>query len=279
MTSRATVSISHAVTATLALVGWLCASDSAHAQLTHRGATGLGVITQTVQYTDTWERGGTALSAGPRDILSRVETRQGEGRDVTVNLVLYGPWGSHLYAFNESARTTDGPRTTLRSTTWRAVDLNADGRKELVFIERSASVMTLLPTDGDFTKDTGPFFDSLTCHVRWLERTDAALVEHDFDGDPDSEIFTILASHEFGGAVNSALQLMAGDFLFNAAQFEKARYRYQVAREWAESALPGRDVANLSLDMPLLQVDPDEPAFTWIQAARRFGSLPAWFKR
>ena len=110
-------------------------------------------------------------------------------------------------------------------------------------------------------------------------RTDDALLQHDLDPDPDGAIFAVLVAHEFGGAVNASLQLMAGDWLFNAGQYEKARYRYQVAREWAEQALPGRDAAHLDLKMPLMQVDPDEPEFTWIQALRRVGALPAWYRR
>jgi hypothetical protein len=196
-----------------------------------------------------------------------------------VNLVLHGAWGTHLYSFEEAARVTEGPRTIVRLTTWRAIDLNADGAKELVFIERSAAVMTLLPVDGDPSKDTGPFFDALSVRVRWLERKDDALLEHELEGDPEGDTFTTLVAHELGGAVNAALHLMAGDWLFNAGQFEKARYRYQVAREWAEQSLPGRDVARLALDMPLLDPDPDEPAFTWIQSVRRVGALPAWYRR
>ena len=78
---------------------------------------------------------------------------------------------------------------------------------------------------------------------------------------------------------DAALQLCAADWLFKQQQFEKAKYRYQVAREWVERELPGREVSNLSPTMPLLNVDPDEPAITWIQAVRRIGSLPPWFQK
>lgn len=266
---------------TLALIAlsWLCTCASSRAQITHRGASGLDTITQTVQYIDTWEQGGSALGKGARDVLSRIERRSTEGSSVAVDLLLYGPWGQHLYSFEESARTRDGLRMTARTTTWRAIDMNGDSQKELVFIERSASVMTFVPADGDPAKDSGPFFDDLTVRVHWLERTADALLAHDLDGDPDAELFTTLASHELGGAANAALQLLAGDWLFNAGQFEKARYRYQLAREWAEQSLPGREVAHLSPEMPLLQVDTDEPAFTWIQSVRRLGALPAWYQR
>ena len=263
----------------LLAAAWLCACGSPRAQLTHRGTAGFDSLTQSVQYLDTWEQGGTMLGRGPRDVLSRIERRSSTGSSVMVDLLLYGPWGHHLYSFEESARVTDGPKVIVRTTTWRAIDMNGDALKELVFIERSASVMTLLPDDGDPAKDTGPFFDDLTVRVRWLERTADALLEHELDGDPEAELFTTLTSHELGGGVNAALQLLAGDWLFNAGQFEKARYRYQLAREWAERSLPGRDVAHLDVGMPLLQVDTDEPAFTWIQSVRRVGSLPPWYQR
>jgi hypothetical protein len=263
---------------TVALLA-LGAGTPARAQLLHRGTSGFESLSQTVQFLDTWEQGGTALARSPRDIVTRLERTSPTSRSTSIDLLLFGPWGAHLYRFDELKATRDIPLHSFKRTTWRAIDLDDDGRRELVLIERIATARVALTELGEPADQPGPFFDELTVAVRWLQREGDTLLEHDLEGNPDEPALAAILAHELGGPTNMALQLLAGDWHFKHEQFEKARYRYRVAREWAEGELPGREVAKLSPVMPLETEDPDSAAITWIQAVRRIGSLPPWFQK
>lgn len=271
----AALAIALALVLALALAG----PPEAGAQLVHRGASGQERITQTVQYIDTWEQGGDALAGGPRDVVTRIERHGGGSRSTEIALLLHGPWGMHLYRFDEMRMQQALPLHSFQRTTWRAIDLDDDGRRELVFIERSATSRVALTEQGEPADEPGPFFDELVVRIRWLQREGDTLLEHDLDGNPDEPAFAALLAHEMGGPTNMALQLLAADWLFRHEQFEKARYRYRIAREWAERELTGREVAKLSPAMPLETGDPDSAAITWIQAIRRIGALPPWFQK
>ena len=255
------------------------AAASARAQLVHRGVNGYETITETAQLWDTWEQGGVTLGRSVRDVLVRTERTGDVQRSTQVDLMLFGPWGTHVYTFDELRTWADGPAQHVLRTTWRAIDVNGDGQKEIAFIERVATVRTALAESGQPADKPGPFFDDFVVTARYLERSADTLVQHDVEGNPDDPVFAALLAHEMGGATNAALQLLAADWLFDQSQFEKARYRYQAAREWAERELTGREVLALDPKMQLDTVDPDIPAFTWVQAVRRIGALPAWYQR
>ena len=68
---------------------------------------------------------------------------------------------------------------------------------------------------------------------------------------------------------------IADDPSLVAAKKVVAYPRREVQFHKAEIYVGGQRV----MKMPLFQVDPDEPAFTWIQAVRRVGALPAWYRR
>ena len=65
--------------------------------------------------------------------------------------------------------------------------------------------------------------------------------------------------------------------LLSAGEPDKARYWYQVVREWADRA--HRSKADLSLDMALRSPDPDISAFSWIAALRQQATLPHPLRR
>jgi hypothetical protein len=263
----------------LPLVSCLMLAAGASAQIVHRGATAYEKVTETTDYVDTWALGGQVLAGTARDVLVRIERVGTTSTSTEAHLLLFGPWGTHLYTFDERSQTTEGAVVTGHLTTWSAIDVDGDGDKELVFIERTARARTALDAQGRVADDSGPFFEDFSVSARWLSRKDGTLVQNDVDGNPDSPVFTALLARELGGSVSASLQLLAADWLFKQQQFEKAKYRYQIVREWAEKSLPGRYVAALSPDMALASVDPDEPALAWIQATRRIGSLPGWYQR
>ena len=265
--------------AALALLALAVAAPRAHAQLVHRGADGFTKVTQTLDFLDTWGRGGTVATGAARDVVTRIETVTGSSRRAEVQLLLLGPWGAHLYSFEEESDVTQMPLRSAHVATWRAMDLDGDGEKELVFINRTATGRYRVDEQGQLTSDPGPYFEDCVVAVRWLERKDGALLQHDLDGNPEAPEFKAMLAHELGGPVNAALQLLAADWHFKQQQFEKAKYRYQIVREWAEKSLTGREVLALSPDMPLPSVAPDEAAIAWIQASRRIGSLPGWYQR
>jgi hypothetical protein len=241
----------------------------------------IGPTTEVVTLVDPWEGGGgDAARGGRKDVMTRVEERSREGwSDVTVHLQLFGPWGAHLYTYAEDATETKAPATVRRRTSARAVDLDGDGSREIVLIERTGALRTALDATGSPADEPGPFYDGLSVKVRYLTRAGGSLAENELAPDPDDPAFAALLSLELGGAVDAALQLAAADALFGAQQFEKAHYRYQVAREWAERSLSGREVAQLDPKMPLVSADPDDPVMTWMAAIQRIGSLPLWYQK
>ena len=84
--------------------------------------------------------------------------------------------------------------------------------------------------------------------------------------------FQVLLASEFGGAVNASLQIMAGDWLFNQTDYEKARYRYQVARDLLANT--GLSVTEIAATL----VYADTAAFT--RAFRRWsGRSPSAWRR
>ena len=109
----------------------------AQAQLVQNGIGKQGLVTETVSLVDAWDDGPLGPDVdGLRDVLTRVEQKKREGEDTTIHLLLFGPWGQHGYGFTETAIVPAREVSTGLRTTWRAIDLDGDGPKEIVLIER-----------------------------------------------------------------------------------------------------------------------------------------------
>lgn len=257
-----------------------CVAGLAHAQGTHRGHGRDGRTLQTVAFVDAWEDGDTGPERdGLLDVLTRTEVVSEPKRRVTASLLLFGPWGQHLYAADEERVSADALETTSLRTSWRAVDLDGDGRKELLFLERSVRTKVLVDDQGVEAAEPGPFFADAGVGARYLAREGGALVEHALDADASTPAMKALLQLELGGATNAWLHLLAAESDFSKQQYEQARYRYAVVREWAERQLLPREVQALSPALPLPSASPDDPAVLWMAATRRIGALPRWYQR
>jgi hypothetical protein len=257
-----------------------CAAARAQ-QVTHAGADSRGRMTESVELVDAWgEITGDAAfgSSSIRDVLVRVSRITPTSEHRTVHLLLFGTWGSFLYTFEEVATETDGVRMRVGRTLMRAFDVDADGQNEIVLVERV--VESVLPLDemGGALEGEQPRLASYATSVRVLDREGSTLVERDVAADPAGPVHAQLLQEHLDGAVLAALQLSTADFLFKAQQYEKARYRYQVVREWAEGEMSGGELTKLSVDGPLPLTDPDEPAGLWMAALRGLGAMPRRFR-
>ncbi len=255
-------------------------SQPARTQAIHRGTGTLGTVTQTVAFVDAWEDGGSRSDRqGTRDVLIRLETASSAGTRTAVQLVLYGPWGQHMYAFDEDRVTPGMPDGTQLRTTLRAMDLDDDGQRELVLIERTLTTRLALDDSGVPEPNAGPFFADATVKLRFLSRKDGALIENQLDPDPESHAMKELLQLELGGPINAWIQLAAADADFVRERFEQARYRHGIVREWAERQMTGREILDLSPKLPLLTARVDDAAVLWLAATRRIGALPRWYQR
>jgi hypothetical protein len=264
-----------------ALAALLLATPLA-AQVTHRGVGAQGRVTQTVSYVDAWEEAGAGpLRDGTQDVLCVRELENAGTLDRTVQLVLYGAWGHHLYAYQEELVTPGLPDSLHLRTLRRALDLDGDGVKEIVLLERS--VLSRLPADDAAAcladDEPGPCFSDAKVAIRYLSRKDGSLVEHDLEAEASSAAMKELLQAELGGAVNAWIQLAAADVDFVRERYEQARYRYGVVREWAESQLTGRDILALSPALAIPAATPDDPPVLWLAATRRIGALPRWYQK
>ena len=250
-------------------------------ELIHHG-TGVDVrVTQTLSFVDPWgETGDDALFlARPRDFENRVRTVERENERVDVQLLLHGDWGWHHMSYAESEIVRGDLDGSGLRTSRLALDVDGDGANEIVFLERRVGTQVPLGENGDPLPGGRHYYARHEIEVRVIDRRDGALVELPLTPDPDDPAFAALLQREHGGATNAALQLLAGDWLFNAERYAEARYRYQVAREWAERSAPPTVARELDAKMPLLDPDPDLPEFTWITAILRHSALPPFFRR
>jgi len=238
-------------------------------------------LSQTVRLADSWGEGAAdaIFAAEPRDVETRTVSRSPDEEFIQVQLLLHGEWGWFHFSYDETDIRRDEPEATGRRTLRFAADVDDDGQNEIVLLERS--VTTLVPVDehGDPTGEGAPKYSEHRVGVRFLDRNKGALVETVMTGDPNETGFATLLGMELGGPANAALQLLAGDYLFSQKRYGEARYRYQVAREWAERSLAGHHVDELSPGMTVSEPDPDLAEFTWITARYRFGALPPYFQR
>ena len=238
-------------------------------------------MTQSVELVDAWgETTGDAAfgTSSTRDVLVRVSRTSPTAERTSVNLLLFGTWGSFLYTFEEAATESDGVRTQARRTQMRALDVDADGQNEIVLIERAVEGVLPLDETGAALEGEEPRLGGYQTAVRVLDREGSTLVERDVVPDPAGPVHALLLQEHLDGATLAALQLATADFLFTAEQYEKARYRYQVVREWAEGEMQGGVIAKLHVDGPLPMTDPDEPAALWIAALRQLGAMPRRFR-
>ena len=265
------------------LVTWLLLlllAPLASAQLVHRGVGKEGRVTETVSFIDAWEDGGGGPDAdGTQDVLTRRDVASQGSSASSVHLLLFGPWGHHLYSYDEERIGQAVPDTTHLRTTRRAVDLDGDGRKEIVLVERTITSRIALDENGVPLSEPGPFFADATVALKYLGRESGALMEHDLEPEAASPAMKELLQLELGGPVNAWLQLAAADVDFVKERYEQARYRYGVVREWAESQLTSREIAELSPQMAIPGATPDDPPALWLAATRRIGALPRWYQR
>jgi hypothetical protein len=263
----------------IALLLLLCA-PAAQAQLVHRGVGREGRVTEQVSFVDAWEDGGGGPDAdGTQDVLARREVTGDRGATASVHLLLFGPWGHHLYAYDEDRIRPGVPDSSHLRTTRRAIDLDGDGKKEIVLLERSITTRIALDDTGRPEDEPGPFFADGSVAIRWLGREEGALVEHDLEAEASSDAMKELLQAELGGPLNAWLQLAAADVDFLKERYEQARYRYGVVREWAESQLTAKEIRELSPRLPMTGATPDDPASLWLAATRRIGALPRWYQR
>lgn len=259
----------------------LCLASTANGQLVHRGVAPAGRVTQTITLVDSWEDGGGSgpFADGTLDVLTRLEVVNEPARRHASHLLLFGPWGQHLYAWEDDVSAPGIPDSRHARTTLRPIDLDEDGAKELLFIERSLTTRLVLDELGVEGTDSGPFFLEASVTLRYLDREAGALVENPLDADATTAPVKELLQAELGGALNAWCQLAAAEADFARERFELARYRYGVVREWAEAQLTPREIAALRPDMPLPGATVDDPAVLWLAATRRIGALPAWYRR
>lgn len=258
----------------------LAAARPATAQAIHRATSPAGRVTETVTFTDAWEDGGSGPHAdGILDVLTKLEVTDEPARRESSHLLLFGPWGSYLYAWNDELAVPGNPDTTSERTAMRAVDLDGDGPKELLFIERRLTTRLAMDETGMPLEQPGPFFQDAAVSLRYLTRENGSLVEHDLEAEAASPAMKELLQRELGGALNAWLQLAAADTDFVKERYEMARYRYGVVREWAESQLTGAEIAKLGPDLALVAASPDDPPVLWLAATRRIGALPRWYQK
>lgn len=266
--------------AALAVLPLLAAPAPAQ-ELVHQAQGVERRLAQTVRLADPWEQGlGDALFAAvPRDVETRIVTTSPDGERAEVQLLLHGEWGWFHYTYDESEILRSSPRSSGRRILRFAANVDGDEENEIVLLERTAVTELQLDESGTPRPDAVPQYAEHRVSLRYLDRQGGALVESLLTGDPEEPGFARLLATELGGPVNAALQLLAGDFLFTQERYGDARYRYQVAREWAERSLPGRSVAELSPSMMLTEPDPDRPEFAWITARLRHSALPLYYRK
>jgi hypothetical protein len=257
------------------------AAPTAGQELVHHAQDVESRLTQTVRLLDAWEDAGpdAFFRSEPLDVETRVGLASPGGESTRVELLLHGEWGWFLFSYAEVLLDRDLVESSGLRTLRRTVDLDGDGQREILLIERRASTRTALDSTGDPLPGARPRYAGHEVALRYLARVEGSLLENTLAADPDDPAFGALLELELGAAVNAALQLAAGDFLFNAERYPEAGYRYRVAREWAERALPARFVADLTVEAELLDADPDDPAFTWITAVLRHRALPPYYRR
>jgi len=265
----------------LALALALAASPSVRAQqIVHVGATASTRLEEVAEIVEPWGDAATDFyDATPRDLQVRLATRAEDARRTTVHLLLFGPWGGHLFSYDELAVTRDGPRTTALRTDRIACDVDGDGQNEIVLAERTVETELALDEDGSELPDSGPFLSGYRIELRYLDRRDGSLVEDTLPTDPEEPRFQALLAQPLPDALRTVLQQGAGDGDFTAHRFDKAAYRYRTVREWAERALPGGDAAKLAPGRPVTEADPDDPVVLWLSATRREAALPPAFQR
>jgi hypothetical protein len=257
-------------------------APAAPAQVTVHRARGSGeTLEQRVGLLDAWSDGTQVQGlADPHDSVCRLRWKRVDGEQVHVDLTLYGPWGAYLHSFDEERITTlpDLHAHGVR-TEWTAMDVDGDGQNEILFVSRHAETEQPLLADGEPVPDRGPRLVAYAVTLTFLDREDGRLVEHELPADPRQPAFAAVLDRELGGAVHAALQQAAGDLLFLAHEFELARYRYRVVREWAQRQLEGGRGPDLTAEMDLPTPDPDDAAVLWVAATRRIESLPPWYQR
>lgn len=258
-----------------------CLAIPARAQLQHRGASPEGRVTQSVAFEDAWEDGGAGLGRdGTMDVVARREVAGSDGSLAhETHLLLFGTWGHHLYSYDEERVRRGMPDSTHLLALRRALDLDGDGHKELVIIERTLATRVALDDLGLPEDEPGPFFADATVSIRYLTRRDGALVEHELEPEAASAETKELLQAEWGPAVNAWLQLATADVDFLRERYEQARYRYGLVREWAESQFTAQELRELSPAIPLAGARPDDPRVLWLAATRRIGALPRWYQR
>jgi hypothetical protein len=262
------------------LVVALLSCAAARAQIVQQGIGREGLVTETVSLVDAWDDGPIGPDAdGLKDVMTRVERRKTDTEETSVHLLLFGPWGQHGYGFTETAILPAPAISTGKRTAWRAIDLDGDGAKEIVLIERFVETRRATDAQGEPIQDDGPFFSDHRVAVRYLAREAGALVEHDLDMDPAAGPTKVLLAMELGGALDALLNLAAADAEFAKQGYAAAAYRYGVVREWAEAQLLPKEIEQLSPAMALPRPDPDLPEMLWLAATRRIGSLPRWYQK
>lgn len=269
--------------AALAMLGASLATPLAAQQqeMVHVGASAGGRLTQVVRLEDAWSDPSTSFfSSEPRDVVAKSLVETGEGRRESVDLLLHGPWGTHHYAF-AALDEIKGPVVHSFTRVDRlAFDIDDDGRKEIVLIERSAEATRRIDEYGDPLPGdaAGPFLTSYRVSARYLDREDGALVEEDLPLDAEDPRVQRLLDRALVDRLRMVLQQALGDHDFAAHRFEAARYRYRVVREWAERTLSSRKVSRLGPGQPLREVDPDDGVVLWTAASLRQEALPRAFR-
>lgn len=262
--------------AALALLAVAASAQSLH----HSGTSSTARLEQSVSLSRIWADGRAEdwFSAAPKDVVTRVEHREGAAETITAHLLLFGSWGAFHYAFEEASVSTDGVHPAGVRTDWGALDVDGDSENEIVLVERRAVTRLLLDEYGEPLPEPGPVFEALDVTVRYLDRFDGSLREVELPLDLDSDPFKSLAALPVSDAVRMALTQGAADQDFASHRFERARYGYQVVREWAERSASAVGAPDLTLEMTLSRPDPDDPALAWAAARRRQDALPPAFR-
>ncbi|MEM7249434.1 MAG: hypothetical protein AAF533_29260 [Acidobacteriota bacterium] len=248
------------------------------AELIHVTQDVEGRVEQVVELIDAWDRGNEVLLASrPLDVEIRLKERRREWSRTGIELMLAGPWGFHQLSYDESLHEATRLDARGLATLRLAFDVDGDAEPEIVFIERELLVARVL--DSRQKPIAGPFLDRLIVRVRYLDRVDDTLVQQDVEIVPDDPAIQALLTQRLPDAVEQALLLTLAEAQLRRGEYENARYRLNLVKEWAERRSARWQGYDLAEDFVFRKAEPDEPAALWIQAMRRIDTLPPAFRR